>query len=97
MNTEDKKLLIIGLTIAIVIGILAPFFASTNPDGLESTAEKLNPNALESKPFINSIMPDYNIPGLGETPFSGVIAIFIGVIIVFALAYGIGILLKKRS
>lgn len=97
MNTRDKKLLIIGLLIAVVIGILAPFLASSDPDGLESAAEKLNPNALESEPIVSSIMPDYSIPELGEGPFSGAIAILIGTMIVFVLAYGIGIFLRRKS
>jgi cobalt/nickel transport protein len=97
MNSRDKNLLIIGLVVAVVIGILAPFLASSDPDGLESTTEKLNPNALESEPAFNSIMPDYIIPELGDGPFSGVVAIFIGIIIVFVLAYGVGILLRKKS
>ena len=42
-------------------------------------------------------MPDYIIPALGEDPISGSIAIVIGVIIVFGLAYGLGYLLKKRN
>jgi cobalt/nickel transport protein len=97
MNIKDKNLLIVGLVVAIVIGILAPFLASSNPDGLESTAGKLNPSFLEIEPTINSIMPDYKVPILGDSPFSGIIAILSGVIIVFVLAYGIGIVLRKKS
>jgi cobalt/nickel transport protein len=95
MKTKDRNLLIGGIVIIVIIAILAPFLASSNPDGLESTAEKLNPEKLESEPVFNSIMPDYEIPELGGGPISGVIAIVIGVIIMLVLGYGLGHILKK--
>ncbi|KZX10074.1 PDGLE domain-containing protein [Methanobrevibacter filiformis] len=97
MNSKNKKFLVIGIIIAIVIAALAPFLASSNPDGLESATEKLNPQALEIEPVHESPMPDYMIPSFGESPISGSIAIIIGVIIVFALAYTAGIVLKRRN
>ena len=36
MNSKDKSFVIGGLIVAIIIAILAPFLASSNPDGLES-------------------------------------------------------------
>jgi len=36
MNTQNRNLVLGGLAIAIFIAILAPFLASSNPDGLES-------------------------------------------------------------
>jgi len=33
---EKKQFLIIGVVIALVIAVAAPFLASGNPDGLES-------------------------------------------------------------
>lgn len=41
MKTTDRNFIIGGLVIAIIIAILAPFLASSNPDGLESAAESL--------------------------------------------------------
>ncbi|MDR3291034.1 MAG: PDGLE domain-containing protein [Methanobrevibacter sp.] len=97
MENKDKNLLIVGVVIAFLIAISAAFFASTNPDGLESTAEKLNPGALDAPAVHEAIMPDYKIPIFGDSPISGAIAIVMGVIIVFALAYFVGSILKKKS
>jgi cobalt/nickel transport protein len=97
VDSRNKKFIIIGLIIAVIIAVLAPFLASSNPDGLESAAESLNPMSLESEPVHESPMPDYIIPSLGEDPISGSIAIGIGVIIVFVLAYIVGIVLKRKS
>lgn len=97
MEKQTKQFIIIGLVIAIVIAILAPFLASSNPDGLESAAEKIMLPGVSDEAAFESPMPDYIIPALGEDPISGSIAIVIGVIIVFGLAYGLGYLLKKRN
>ena len=96
METKTKKFMMIGIIIAIIIAVLAPFLASSNPDGLESTAEKILNPGIEEKELYESPMPDYIIPTLGEEPISGSIAIVIGVIIVFTIAYGIGYLAKKK-
>ncbi len=36
MSPKNKKFLLGGITIALIIAILAPFLASSNPDGLDS-------------------------------------------------------------
>lgn len=97
METKTKQFMIIGLIVAIIIAVLAPFLASSNPDGLESSAEKILLPGVGEKAIHESPMADYIIPSLGEDPISGSIAIVIGVVIVFALAYGLGYLLKKRN
>jgi len=97
MEKKSKQLIIIGLVVAIIIAVLAPFLASSNPDGLESVTERILPQGVSDEAIHESPMPDYIIPSLGEDPISGSIAIVIGVIIVFALAYGLGYILKKRN
>ena len=97
METKTKNFMIIGLVIAIIIAVLAPFLASSNPDGLESAAEKIMNSGVEEGGAYESPMPDYIIPSLGEEPVSGSIAIVIGVIIVFIIAYGIGYLVKNKE
>lgn len=97
MEKKTKQFIIIGLAVAIVIAVLAPFLASSNPDGLESAAEKVLLPGVSDEAVHESPMPDYIIPSLGETPISGALAIVIGVIVVFALAYGLGYLLKRRN
>ena len=97
MEKQTKQFIIIGLAVAIIIAILAPFLASENPDGLESATEKLLLPGAGEEEIHESPMPDYIIPSLGEDPISGSIAIVIGVIIVFGLSYGLGYLLKKKK
>ncbi|MDI9624284.1 MAG: PDGLE domain-containing protein [Methanothermobacter sp.] len=91
MKSRDKKLIVGGAIIALIIAALAPFLASQNPDGLESTAEKVMPNP-ETEPVIESPLPDYTIPGLGKE--GEVLALVLGTIIVLIIAYGISAALK---
>lgn len=96
MNARDKKFMAGGILIALIIAILAPFLASENPDGLESTAEKVMPNP-ETEPVVESPMPDYTLPIFGESKVGGSIAMVLGTAIVLGLAYGVGVLLRRRE
>lgn len=97
MSPKDKKFLFGGLAIALIIAILAPFLASSNPDGLDSTMEKVMENP-ETESAFESPLPDYTIPILGEeNPFGGVIALILGTLLVLGIAYGLGVWLKKKN
>ncbi len=96
MNSKDKKLVLVGLAVCIVIAVLAPFIASSNPDGLEKTAQDVS--TTEESSIYEAPMPDYTIPFLGEdNPYGGVIALIIGVLITLALAYIAAFVLQKRN
>ncbi len=96
MNPKDKKFVLAGLAICIVIAALAPFIASSNPDGLEKTAENIS-NTEESTTY-EAPMPDYVIPILGENnPYGGILALVIGILITLGLAYIAAILLRRKK
>ena len=97
MSPKNKKLLLGGIAIALVIAILAPFLASSNPDGLDSTAEKVMQNP-ETEPAFESPLPDYTIPSLGEeNPLGGVIALILGTLLALVIGLGLGTILKKKN
>jgi cobalt/nickel transport protein len=93
MKTRDKKFIFVGIIAAIAIAAAAPFLASGNPDGLESAAEEFESAEDKESTSHDSPMQDYSIPILGENGPSGVLAIIIGIFItiifVFALSYGL--------
>lgn len=95
MNTQNRNLVIGGLAIAIVIAILAPFLASSNPDGLESSAESLG--VPESEAAFESPLPDYAIPGMEDNPLGGVAALILGTILVVLVMLGLAQLLSKKG
>jgi len=102
----DNKILISGLIVALLIGILAPFLASEDPDGLESTAEKIiNEHVLHSNleevgleeegTVVPSPMPDYSIEGMDK--IGEIIAMLVGIIIMTGVAYGVAAVFKKSN
>ncbi|MEE1117431.1 MAG: PDGLE domain-containing protein [Methanosphaera sp.] len=95
MELDNKQVYIGIFAIALVICLLSPFLASGDPDGLEASAEHINPDALEAEQVISPIMPDYTLEGLEENPLVGVACLIIGALMTVALAYGVFYIIKK--
>lgn len=98
-GNRNLKFLYAGIAIALLISVLAPFLASSDPDGLESAAEDLlgeeRMSALEElAPVFESPMPDYSIEGYGKA--GEVAAIVIGTLIVLGIGLGFGKVMKKK-
>ncbi|MDO9034570.1 MAG: PDGLE domain-containing protein [Methanoregula sp.] len=100
---DNKTFIIAGIVIALLIGFVAVFMASGDPDGLESTAlvvqgqKQLTGHTPEDaeihedmtgKFTYSSPMPDYS---LGESMGSmgGLAAIVVGTILAFLVVLGI--------
>jgi len=93
-----KKIIIAGFLAAIIIAVFISPFASKHPDGLEKVAEdKGFLQKSEGKTLFSAPVPDYTMPGIKHETIAGSIAGATGVILVFALAYGIGFCVKKRD
>lgn len=105
---DNKTFILAGIVIALLIGGVAVFFASGDPDGLESTAlvvqgqKELTGSAPEGaeiqenpagKFSYESPMPDYS---LGESmgPTGGIVAIILGTILAFLVVLGLAYGLK---
>lgn len=100
---DNKTLIIGGLVIAILIGVLAVFLASSDPDGMESTALIIQgqksligptpPDAeiqenMEGKFAYSAPMPDYSL-GEGLGSLGGILAIVGGTVLAFLVAIGL--------
>jgi hypothetical protein len=89
---------ILALALAVGLATAASPFASSSPDGLERVAE--------DKAFIDtgrlapiqedSPVPDYAFPGVGDERVATGLAGFIGTLGVFAVAYGVAALARRR-
>jgi len=105
---DNKTLIIGGLILAILVGVVAVFFASGDPDGLESTALVIQgektltgptpPDAeikedMEGKFSYPAPMPDYS---LGERMGTqgGILAIVGGTVLAFLAVIGLIYALK---
>ncbi|WP_292380201.1 PDGLE domain-containing protein [Methanosarcina sp. UBA289] len=97
---SNIKFLYVGIVIALLLSILAPFLASPDPDGLESAAagvieESKMSKLEESDPVVGSPMPDYSIEGLGKS--GEVVAIAVGTLAVLIISLGLGKVFNKKA
>ena len=94
-TTQSRGWIVGGFIAAGLVAILSPL-ASANPDGLERVAEDLGfiGTGIDA-PY--SIIPDYTLPFLGETPVSTIMAGLIGIMIVAILTIGMVKALKAKS
>jgi len=98
-NSESAKgskgWVIAGIAISLIVVSLSPL-ASANPDGLERVANDLGfLHAGRVAPF--SIIPDYAVPFLGQTPLSTIIAGVIGLAVVGGIIALLGQGMKAKS
>jgi hypothetical protein len=82
------------LAASVAIVVAASFFASGDPDGLERVAEDNGfAGAAQDSPF--TLIADYVFPGL-DGPAASIVAVLIGVVVVFALLWLAGKALARR-
>jgi cobalt/nickel transport protein len=108
---DNKTFIIAGIIVALLIGVVAVFFASADPDGLESTMLVVQgqkdltggtpENAeiqedLTDKFSYTSLMPDYSL-GEDMGPLGGLIAIIVGTIIAFLIVLGLAYTIKVAN
>jgi cobalt/nickel transport system permease protein len=94
-RVEGKTLVAGGVVLALIVGTLAVFFASGNPDGLERVAEDVGFLKVAQEPLYN-LLPDYIVPGIPSDTVAGVLAIVVGTLLLFAVGYGIARTLRRR-
>jgi cobalt/nickel transport protein len=93
MSTKNKYFVIAGVIVCLVIAVMSPFIASSNPDGLEKSAEQLsttNESSIYSAP-----LPDYTFGPLGK--IGEIAALALGIIVTLAIAYVVALLLRRRN
>jgi cobalt/nickel transport system permease protein len=85
---------VVGLAISLIVVVLSPL-ASVYPDGLERVATDMGFEAFAANaPY--QILPDYTIPFLGETAWSGIAAGIVGLLLVVGLTVLVAYLLRRR-
>jgi cobalt/nickel transport protein len=97
---SNIKFFYVGIAIAFLLAVLAPFLASPDPDGLESAAggvvEESKMSQIEgTEPVVGSPMPDYSIEGMGKS--GEVAAIALGTLAVLAISFGLGKVFNKKA
>jgi cobalt/nickel transport protein len=109
VDERDRKFLAAGILIALAIAILAVFLASSDPDGLDSTALIISGQKSLTAPATSdavkveapghfsysSPMQDYTLGG-NWGPLGGIIAMVIGTALTFAIGIGLVYLLRRQ-
>ena len=101
---KEKQIFFLGIVIAIVLAVLAPFLASSNPDGLDTTLlklvgggdkEVLDEKVAENNPLdYNAPMPGYSIDGMGKAGEVG--SILGGTLLILGISFGLSRIMKKK-
>jgi len=101
-RVSTRSFLIIGIAVALLIGIAAVFLAAGGPDGLESAALVIRGQKTLTGPApegagaqggttggvpYSAPMPDYTL-GLVKGPLGGIIAIMAGTILACLAVFG---------
>jgi cobalt/nickel transport protein len=97
-NTMTKKEVVFGLMLAVLLSLLLSPFASPWPDGLERVAkDKGFLEKSEGRPKLTSPFHDYVCPGIKNGRLATSVAGVAGTLVMFAVGYGIAVILRKRK
>jgi cobalt/nickel transport protein len=95
MNRKD---IIIGLIIAVIVAFFLSPLASSWPDGLEKVAHDYGFIAKdELVSVLKSPIPDYVFPGLKNEKLATSISGLLGTVIIFGIGCTLAFFLKKRK
>lgn len=83
-----------GLTLALFVALLSPL-ASSSPDGLEFVAEREGFLGQALDPLY-SILPDYTVPFVEHEAITTILAVVVGTLVVFGVAWLVGRVTMRR-
>jgi hypothetical protein len=94
----NRRILVTGLLIALLLAAVVSFYASSSPDGLEKVAtdkgisESAKDHQLSDSPFA-----DYGTQGVDNERLSTGLAGIAGVAITLALGTGLALAVRRRD
>jgi cobalt/nickel transport protein len=95
MNRKD---IVMGLIIAVIVAFFLSPLASSWPDGLEKVAHDHGFMVKgEQGSIFKSPIPDYIFPGLKNEKMAIAISGLLGTLVIFGIGYGLASLLKKNK
>jgi cobalt/nickel transport protein len=96
-RARTRTFLLIGLAVALLIAGVGSYYASSSPDGLESTAADQGfADTARDSATAGSPLADYSVSGVDDGRLSGGLAGVIGVVLVLVLAGGVTLLVRRR-
>ncbi|GAA4810844.1 PDGLE domain-containing protein [Nocardioides caeni] len=97
--TSQRKFLVTGLLVALLIAGVGSFYASSHPDGLEYVADRTGflDSAEEDPVTTGSPFEDYGTSGVDNDRLSGGIAGVAGVALTLLIGGGLFWVLRRRG
>lgn len=95
---RTRTFFVVGLVVALLVGGVASFYASSQPDGLEYVAEKVGfLDSADDHAAADGPMADYAVKGVADPRLSGGLAGVIGILVTLAIAGGIAFAVRRRE
>jgi cobalt/nickel transport system permease protein/cobalt/nickel transport protein len=97
MSTRTRTFVLVGVLVALLIAGVGSYYASSSPDGLESTAaaQGFGDTARDSA-TAGSPLAGYSTAGVHDARLSSGLAGVVGVVLVLALASGLVLVVRRR-
>jgi cobalt/nickel transport protein len=95
---RTRTLLLTGLLVALLLGGVASYYASSNPDGLEYVAEQTGfLDSADDHAAGDGPMADYAVRGVEDDRLSGGLAGVVGIGVTLLLAGGLALVVRRRG
>ena len=95
---RTRTFLLAGLLVALLLGGVASYYASSHPDGLEYVAERTGVlDSADDHAAGDGPLADYAVDGVEDDRLSGGLAGVIGIGVTLLLAGGIGYAVRRRG
>ena len=95
---KTRSFLLAGLVVALLLGGIASYYASSHPDGLEHVAEQVGfLDTADESAAADGPMADYAVKGVDDPRLSGGLAGVIGILVTLALAGGLALAVRRRD
>lgn len=95
---SNKRFLVAGLLVALLIAGVVSYYASSSPDGLTRVAEDHGIAATEERHSAeDSPLGGYTTKGVADPRLAGGLAGVLGVTIVLLLAGGVAFAVRRRD
>lgn len=94
----NRRVLLIGVLVALVLAAVVSFYASSSPDGLEKVAtDKGISRSAKDHQLSDSPFADYGTKGVENSRLSNGLAGIAGVAITLALGTGLAFAVRRRD
>lgn len=99
MRGRNERFVVVALLIALVLGGVVSYWASSSPDGLEKVAADQGFAATQTRhgSSTDSPLAGYDTDGIDDPWLAGGTAGAAGVMVCFALAGGVTLVVRRRA